>query len=532
MIAEFQGPSVAPKAMPGDLVFWDEKTETWTVSVRAKYPPIVGILELNSKTKYGMTSRGLPMYLFLPCHKQYPMMIVGSSHRDVSRNQLAVVNFSEWTTTGFPRGTLVRLLGPCGDHAAENEALFLTYNPFKACKPVIQDETVDVSGRLETPPLTFNIDPPGCKDIDDVLSLHVDTDNNVLELWITIADVAAHIQPKTELDTAAYKQGATAYLNGEAVRPMLPAAYSEDRCSLHPGTERLGVSLILSYKNMVYENPSMRWCLSVVKNRHQFDYDTFVDEGEKLGIPISPLKDMASAILGHETDDPHKWIEAFMLKYNLEAAKILRDRGHGILRKHEMADLKLLAKYQALGGGPLEILANRAALYCQATDDAPLHWGLKATVYCHATSPIRRYADLVNQRVLKAHILGQPLDRLVLDLHSLNARQKDLKAFERDAFLTNVLLESRKQTHALVLDVVIVDEFRRKFKLWIPHWNRVMSWKTSTVSDVSIQAGTWIQVSWFANPAKRYWKEGLVFRLEKILQLQSQEAVEDLFTLR
>lgn len=527
-LATFEGAQKVPKGMPGDTVAWDESKRVWKVERRAAYPPITGILELSSKTKYGMTSRGIPLYLFTPCHKQWPMMIVGCSHRDVSQNQLAVVQFSEWTTTGFPRANLTRLLGPCGSADAEQEALFLTYNPFKlnkellALEPTVQEPGIQ---REDTPPLTFNIDPVGCKDIDDVISLYFDEAKHSYELWITIADVAAYIPESSELDRAAFQQGSTAYKNGEAVRPMLPRQFSENYCSLLPGTERLGVSLVLQYTNGRYTTPSSkRWCLSRVHNRYQFNYNTFVEEAQVCQIPIDVLQTIASAILGEDTDDPHKWVEAFMLTYNLEAAKILREKRQGLLRKHEMADLEKLALYEVWGGKALAVLANRAAKYCQAYDDAPQHWGLKATVYCHASSPIRRYADLANQRILKAHITYQNAPVQVYNTEWLNQRQKDLKSFERDMFLVNILLQSRKKTMALVIERVTYTEGRytTKCKLWLPEWNRVVTWKTSMDIPAGVQPAVWIELGWFANPAKRFWKESVIFKFEKLLEFKSQ----------
>lgn len=526
-VDSFEGVQKVPKAMPGDAVVWDEVSGTWKVELRANYPPIVGVLEISSKTKYGMSSRGIPYYLFVPFHKRWPMMIVGCSTRDTSQNQIGIVQFNEWTTTSLPRGNLIRLLGPCGSQAAENEALFLTYNPYKMKKdlqslvPVCDDKPEIV--REPTPPMTFNIDPPGCKDIDDVLSLRINDETNTVELWITIADVAAYVPIQSDMNLVAFQQGATAYLNGEAVRPMLPRQFSEDKCSLLPGTQRLGVSLVLDYTLGSYKEPrAKRWCLSRVENKYQFEYDSFVEEAKQYNIPVNTLKTIASSMLGEDTEDPHKWIEAFMLTYNLEAAKIIRTKGKGLLRKHEMADLEKLALYKVWGGNSLAVLANRSAKYCSAIDEAPNHWGLNAAVYCHASSPIRRFADLVNQRILKEHITGIDSQYSPCDIDWLNQRQKDLKSFERDTFLTNLLLLSRKKMYVLVIEMNKDEEKNlTKCKLWIPDWNRIVTWKTATPLPDTVVPAIWICMSWFANPSKRRWKEAVVLKFEGLLQLKS-----------
>ena len=434
-MTEFQGAKSAGKALAGDRVKWDPVTRTCSVIQRAKVWPIVGVLELTSKTKYGMSSRGVPMYLFAPSNKMVPFMVVGCSERNCSKNQLAVVDFDSWTTTGLPRGTLRNLLGPCGETGAERNALILTYNPFKAVKEseFEPNVSIDWNGRETCPALTFNIDPVGCRDIDDVISL--ERGDGCWNLWITIADVAEIVQPGSRLDQYAALQVCTAYDNGKAVKPMLPHAYSEGHCSLLPGTERPGISLVLRiWDNKPTEIGTVRWCKSRVMNQIQFDYDTFIERAAVAGIQTDILAGFAKGILGRATNDPHEWIEACMLKYNMEAARIIRNTGAGVLRKHAQPDLERFAHLTMIGGEGLAVLANKAAQYCPADDPEPLHHGLHASVYCHASSPIRRYADLINQRIIKATFDGH--QTLVKpDYGWLNQRQTDLKRFERDLFL-------------------------------------------------------------------------------------------------
>ena len=62
--------------------------------------------------------------------------------------------------------------------------------------------------RLVTPGLTFNIDPEGCKDVDDVLSLERSADG-VWRLWITIADVDAYVPQNSLLDLDAAERVST-----------------------------------------------------------------------------------------------------------------------------------------------------------------------------------------------------------------------------------------------------------------------------------------------------------------------------------
>lgn len=521
-ICQFIGAKAAGKALPGDSVGWSSDKQMCQIISRTKHWPLVGILELTSKTKYGMSSRGVPSYLFTPSRKGYPMMIVGCSERDVSKNRLALVEFDSWNETGLPRGTLRKLLGVCGSVPAEKETILLTYNPFPTLKTIPDPAPISWEGRLCTPQKTFNIDPEGCRDIDDVISIESPREDGIGRIWITIADVAEQIPHNSVLDKAAQLQGLTAYDNGQAVKPMLPHSYSEGHCSLLPGSVRPGVSLILTIKQTEsIQIISKEWCLSRVANMKQYSYDSFIPKGTYDGINIPFLAEVASQLLGRSTYDPHEWIEAFMLEYNKESAKLLRKVGSGILRKHSMPDLEQLAKYTSLGGKDLAVLANKSATYCPADDPEPLHHGLSSNVYCHCSSPIRRYADLFNQRILKQIISSQSIFHEPANLFWLNQRQTDLKRFERDCFLLEKL--SLNKTEELVALVLAIEPYdskglpMKKIKLWIPSWKRIHTWKTSSELSEAIGAGVEIRLTYFANSSMRFWKEKMVLRFEGIV---------------
>lgn len=521
-ICEFIGAKVAGKALPGDSVEWSSNKQSCQLISRTKHWPIVGILELTSKTKYGMSSRGVPMYLFTPSRKEYPMMVVGCSERNCSKNRLALVDFDYWNEAGLPRGNLRKLIGICGDQSAEQETILLTYNPFPTLKTIPEPAPICWEERIDTPQITFNIDPEGCRDIDDVISIVPPNDTGVGELWITIADVAEQIPHNSVLDKAAQLQGLTAYENGKAVKPMLPHSYSEDVCSLLPGSVRPGVSLVLTVKQTdSFQIIGKRWCLSRVRNAKQYSYEDCVRQGSYDGLPITFLVRVASELLGRSTYDPHEWIEAYMLEYNKETAKLLRKAGTGILRKHSMPDLQQLAKYTALGGKDLAVLANKSATYCAADDPEPLHYGLSSHTYCHCSSPIRRYADLFNQRILKQIISNQPVFHELANLSWLNQRQTDLKRFERDLFLIGKL--TCNQIHQIQALVLEVDSYEclglpmKKVKLWIPSWKRTFTWKTSNEIPEAIGTGVEIRLSYFANPSVRFWKQKMILRFDGIV---------------
>jgi exoribonuclease R len=117
----FTGGRLANKCLPGDHVAWvNNKCQ---LELRDEHPPIVGTLELTNKSKYGLTTRGIPIYLFTPYNKSYPHFIVGCSEKDVSKNRIGLIKFDDWTTSStFPRGNLQEVLGVSGNFEAEKRA--------------------------------------------------------------------------------------------------------------------------------------------------------------------------------------------------------------------------------------------------------------------------------------------------------------------------------------------------------------------------------------------------------------------------
>jgi len=75
---------------------------------------------------------------------------------------------------------------------------------------------------------------------------------------------------------------------------------------------------------------------------------------------------------------------------------------------------ELLRQLEAVKLDPSQIGALRQRVHMvmnKATYDPVIlgHYGLSLPYYLHGSSPIRRYADLVTQRQIRAHVLGEPL---------------------------------------------------------------------------------------------------------------------------
>jgi exoribonuclease R len=503
----FEGAKNANKCLPGDEV---EPTEVGcTLKTRSNHPVLAGLIELNSKVRYGFSSRNVPIYLFVPFNESYPPFVVGCSEKDTTKNRLALVKFDNWLET-YPRGLLQQLL-PIG---AEEEALFWTYTPIACLKyKGLLPPPPNMEGRRRLPALTFNIDPPDCRDVDDVISIEY-TPNEEIYITITISDVAATIPEGHPVDLHARSIGQTFYQDGNQPKHMFPGPLSEMALSLVPGEPRAGLSL-----RFPLSNPSeVEWFESYVNVANSYTYDTVY--GNQL--ICDPLIMMAT-ILGQPSQDSHEWIEVAMKFYNTEAAKLIQKCQSGFLRSHQAPDVERLQKYTAVDPA-LKFLAYNSATYVVATDSNPAHWGLNAVVYTHASSPIRRYADLVNQRVIKAYLSSNPIP-MQQNPTQLNAIAKQAKKHDRDLVFVRALQENMNgYVTGQIVDIQYIGAIT-KIHVFVKQWSLTVKLKYLTGSEPNtviskdektmyiVQIGQQIKIAYYADMTARAWKRRMVLRL-------------------
>ena len=502
VVKEFAGAAAAERALPGDVV---EATESGCKLVsRIQHAPLAGMLELNTKVRYGFTSRGVPLYMFRPYNEAYPPFLVASKET-VRENYLAVVAFEHWDDTTFPRGGLIHIIGPAGVKDVEKAAIAFQYSPWAWSKKTIPEMLVMPSKEghyiLDKP--TINIDPPGCRDIDDVISLW--EEDGIWNIAISIADVAAFVALNPSLQFAE-KIGQTLYTaTGKVVRSMFPPKFSEDLFSLLPGEERFVVSLFAKWDGEALYD--FKWKECILHNWSSYTYDNCWNISESK-IDIDVLRSIVGYLGGGEAD-PHKWVESLMLLYNSEAAAVLKRSGAGLLRIHSAPEKEILFKMECLGL-PAKELAYPAAVYATA-DATEGHWGLKKSVYCHASSPIRRYADVLNQMVLKAALRGDtvPADTYKKYALQLNRSDKATKAYERDCHFVDSVLENP----GIPIQGTIVDVVEGKAVVYCFDWKRMIRVATA---ENGYRAGDEVLLGFYANSTRASWKKRIVYRLELI----------------
>jgi exoribonuclease R len=283
------------------------------------------------------------------------------------------------------------------------------------------------------------------------------------------------------------KIGQSLYQDGTLVRPMFDLIITEELLSLTPGHQRPAISLCFTWSD--HKISDIEWKETIVINKASYSYESCYDAKE---INMSILKEIC-CYLGEETNDSHKWIENLMIFYNTEAAKILVQKEQGLLRAHDKPHEEKLALYEKLGL-PAKELAFPAAKYVPVGEEAT-HWGLGKEVYCHASSPIRRFADILNQIVLKGHVL----EGCEQKAYTLNILQKSMKQHDRDYFFIQQLFQNNKKQ----VEGIVVGK-----KVYIPEWKRFVH---ATVLE---KDGEKVKLRFYARMGEQGWKNRILFELD------------------
>lgn len=495
LLRVFQGAKRANRCLPGDHVRWDEKTGQCELELRDEHPLLVGTLHLTQPARYGFTSRKIPLYLFTPYDERYPQMIVGCSEKDKTCNRIILVQWESWSANSLlPRGLLQVMLGRSGEIEVEKKALRHQVCPWKYPKipflPQLQ-ETGDAP-RKQLTGVTFHVDPEGCRDVDDVITLEPIGD----EKWrivITISDVAAYVEDGGAVDIMASLISQTVYdATGRVLHTMLPAPYAEGECSLLPGGVKRGVSLEFLWDGCTLSCP--QWYESVFETQRTYTYESIMTEEDAATVTYrGVLSVVTSYLVGSDSvrgnGDAHDWIEQLMIVYNKEAGKMLRRAGMGILRRHAATEQERVERYRR-HLPEWQFLAMSSAEYALAEEKDTYHSGLQTDSYAHVTSPIRRYADLVNQRALKGLLRGGTYFIVPVTMYDMNRRERTIRQFERDMVFLEAVERGQTRVSAILVEY---EEMEGKectlyqLQFYVPDWKKRLTGRYPKAGENQIQ---------------------------------------------
>ena len=295
---------------------------------------------------------------------------------------------------------------------------------------------------------TVTIDDADTQDRDDALSLER-LDAEKYRLGIHITDAGALIPQDSVLDEVANLRMASLYIPDRKI-PMLPTAVSHDKGSLEAGKRRAALSLLADINT---DGEILRYEVkpSVIVSDAALSYD---EANTAIATDDHPYHDMLANLhtlteaLGRKreaagavnidraellirvisTDDvevkvvqrnspAREMVAECMVLCNSLLASFCRDKDIPASYRSQIApDLTDLGtdlppSVQIREDGPLRqyLMLRRFAPAQSGTTAAP-HGGLGVPAYIQATSPLRRYPDMVMQRQITHYLgTGEPL---------------------------------------------------------------------------------------------------------------------------
>jgi exoribonuclease-2 len=288
---------------------------------------------------------------------------------------------------------------------------------------IVMRKETDSSGREELTDLSiFTIDGPFTRDFDDALSL--EPIDGGYRLGVHITDLAPFIQIDGHLDKEACIRASSIYLPVDQI-PMLPSSLSNNALSLVKGLNRLAISLIVDF-DRDWNIKDYRFIPTIVRIEKQLTYDqvnaVYADEPILLalyqlsqalrqkrtanGALLIPLPEIHFEFDNNsdiqvrliEQDSPAKIIVSeCMILYNWLAAKFASETALPILYRSQEPTQERLFIDEA--NYIYYVFQQRRKLYPLLIYTIPQpHCGLGVDVYTNATSPLRRYMDLLVQR--------------------------------------------------------------------------------------------------------------------------------------
>jgi exoribonuclease-2 len=283
------------------------------------------------------------------------------------------------------------------------------------------------NGRRDLRDLSLmTIDGPSTQDFDDAISITQDGGHYVIGIHIT--DVGYFVARDDLLDQVARDRCSSIYMPDGKIS-MLPARLSEDACSLKAGQDRPAISTlvhitaraeILGYEIfpslirvehqltfqdvdlMVTTDPVMQALYIIAQNYRRYRLDSgalIIDLPE---INIWPQPDGTPSISTANRESPGRMlVSEFMILANELAARLLSQRGVPAIFRCQAEPRERL--FDREGGTLFQNWMQRKQINRFTLSSMPeRHAGLGLPGYLTATSPIRKYSDLVNQRQLRA----------------------------------------------------------------------------------------------------------------------------------
>jgi len=225
--------------------------------------------------------------LVYPYNRKIPKIRILTSQSKSLQGHRILVRIDAWPVNSqYPQGHFVKVMGKIGDLETEIDTILvendIEVTPFSQG---ILNELPSYESSLNWVPdpeeiacrkdlrkiLVMSIDPIGCEDVDDALSVRK-LDNGNLEVGVHIADVTHFVPVNSLTDLEARKRATTVYL-ADRRYDMLPPVLSAQLCSLLGSVQRYAVSCIWEIHPKTFRVKNVWYGKTVIKSSYKLCYE-------------------------------------------------------------------------------------------------------------------------------------------------------------------------------------------------------------------------------------------------------------------
>jgi exoribonuclease-2 len=342
----------------------------------------------------------------------------------------------------------------------------------------------------------MTVDGQSTLDYDDAISL-AKYDEFYL-LGVHIVDVGHRVKRDSALDHEALNRCSSIYMPDQRI-PMLPASLAEDLCSLKAGQIRPAISTMVKLSPAL-DIVSFDVVPTLVKVDQQltyYDVNLLANENQNFLI----LKDVATKFRSFRLDsgavqinlpEIHVWvgesgevsvnrinrespgrmmISELMIMANWLMARYLKDQNVPAIYRSQPAAKERL--YQGNSDSLYQNIMQRRLLNRFVLGHAPEdHSGLGLNAYTTATSPIRKYCDLVTQRQIRS-IFGletaYSTDEIDNIIHQLELPMSQVSRLQQRRLRYWVLKHLEKRIGEKE-EAIVLNKRRRGYQVLIPEY--------------------------------------------------------------
>lgn len=350
--------------------------------------------------------------------------------------------------------------------------------------------------------ILFSIDDDETREVDDALA--IEREDDLWKITIAISDPASVVHRGDVLDREAMRRGTTVYLPTQTVL-MLPERVSCDIASLTAGQIRSSfvIRAWLDEQGQLQQSSLSREAICVQQRLSYYEADKLINEGtDETSQQLRDLLQLARTLSNKRIVDGAFVFQRPEYKVTVENSivniSLMEQNSASRLLVAEMMILAnyIAARYAQHHQVPIIYRTQEEPLEPITSDmlDDPLsfykvrrllrgstlslqsggHSGLGLSMYTQLTSPLRRFADLVIQRQLVAHLVGDTLpydqEELFKVLATAEKTARESRQIEGEAKKRWFMIYLQQTWRNQPLSALVLEAVKGGYKMEILPW--------------------------------------------------------------